>query len=267
LIIDGHTHLVPFSEQRLFTAEHLLKSMDEVGIDKALTFSIAADGHVNPLTYGREGLKGTGGRENEVIAKWLKQYPDRLMAFASINPLYGELAVEQLRRCVLKLGFKGIKLRPTQCGYWMYNGRHDKYVDAIMEQAVKLKLPILSHSDHYSTSAPYRMGWLADTYPDVTIIIGHMGGGGWDVSGTRDAVWVTKKHDNVYLETSSNSPYNIRRALTEVDAEKVIFGSDAPLNHHETELNNIKVLKLPGNQEQLILGENIAEIIKKVPEY
>lgn len=267
MIIDGHTHLSPLAE-RPFIAEHLIKSMDEAGIDKALTFSIAADGHVGgQLTHGCEDLNGTGGKENEIISGWLKQYPDRLIAFASINPLYGERAVEQLRICVLRLGFKGIKLRPLQCGYLIYNGRHDKYIDAIMEQAVKLKLPILSHSDHYPFDAPYRIGWLADTYPDVNIIIGHMGGGGWDLTGIKDAIWVSKKHDNVYLETSSNSANNIRMSITGVGAEKIIFGSDAPINIQEMELMNVKVLKLPEEQERLVLGENIVNIINKVPEY
>jgi len=69
------------------------------------------------------------------------------------------------------------------------------------------------------------------------------------------------------LGTSFAYPSRIKRAIDTLSAEKVIFGSDAPFGCQEIALKAIKVLRLPEDQERLVLGENIARIVAKVPKY
>lgn len=53
----------------------------------------------------------------------------------------------------------------------------------------------------------------------------------------------------------------LEQAARELPAEKLIFGSDGPLVDLRVELHKIRLLKLPGEKEDLILGGNILRLL------
>lgn len=55
------------------------------------------------------------------------------------------------------------------------------------------------------------------------------------------AIDLSKKHDNVYLETSGMPMHTkIREAYNTVGSERVFWGSDAPFHHYRVEMRGRK---------------------------
>ena len=46
---------------------------------------------------------------NNYVADILKEYPDKFIGFAGIDPRRGKEAIMELERCVENLGFSGVK--------------------------------------------------------------------------------------------------------------------------------------------------------------
>lgn len=252
LIIDAHTHLgraYPWASYGGFIPEkgtsayefgpeELLEKMNNLGIDKAVIMT---------MSNWSDNV-----RDNKEIAEIARRYSDRLVGFALIDPRMR--GVERLKRAVEELGIKGLKLHPFAQCYGIYL----PYVHPLVEQAIKLKVPVMVHSGTPPHSTPLQIAMLADTFPDATIIMAHMG-----VSETYayEARYAAKKYDNIILETSGIPCSYVKRAIDLVGAEKVVFGSDAPWNVIDIELMKLKVLKLPEDEERLVLGENMAKIL------
>lgn len=267
MVIDAHVHMghirqlgtvrsyityMPgdLSNLDVLGPEIVLKSMDELGIDKSVVFSI----RLNNRDYSRE---------NEWITKIVRQYPDRFIGFAFINPLGGDQAVEHLKRCINEWGMKGIKLQPVHHGYQIYGGTHDALVNPIVEQAAKFKLPIIIHSGAYAFGHPSFIGLLAGAFPEVTVIIAHCGSSPESFGfGIRSSIQVAREHSNIILETSQQpTVLRIKEAIESLGAERVVFGSDTPWSVPELELMKIKAMRLRENQERLVLGGNMARIL------
>jgi predicted TIM-barrel fold metal-dependent hydrolase len=99
---------------------------------------------------------------------------------------------------------------------------------------------------------------LADMFPDVNLIYGHMGlGYFW-----RDAIRSAKVYDNVYLETSGNTYPFVDYAVKALGASKIILGSDFPHEHPLVSVKIVQLLELSNADRDLILGQNIEEILK-----
>lgn len=259
IIIDAHVHLgksfgwasyesyifeTPDGPSEYFTPEIFLKIMDSLKIDKAIIMT----------TKQAAGYETDDVKENEEIAAAARKYPDRFIGFAIINPLKGEKAVEELTRYVKELGIKGLKLHPFAQCYAPYL----PFVHPLVERAIKLKIPVMVHSGTPPHSEPFQIAMLADTFPEATIIMAHMG---LSETYAADARYAAKKYDNIFLETSCLPAGYVKKAIMDIGAERVIYGSDTPWNITELELMKIKALRLPENKERLVLGENIAEIL------
>ena len=108
----------------------ILAGMEEDGIDISVLLVMAPKG----------GLSKTQARND-----WLSricQEESRFVGFGSVHPEDGEAALEEMKRCVSKLDFKGFKLHPNtqqfDCG-------NPGFV-AILKQAAVLDVPVIVDS-------------------------------------------------------------------------------------------------------------------------
>jgi len=206
------------------SADELLREMDRSGIERAVL-----------LGWYWERAE-TCAAQNRVYAAWVRQHPARLSAFATIQPRAGrEETLAEVRRArddgLIGLG----ELSPHAQGY----GVDDAAFRAVLALAGELKLPVNLHvTDPDSRPFPGRVetplgdfGRLAREFPATDFILAHWGGllplrpewaGGLRTLG------------NVYYDTAA-SPllYDAtvwRRMVEAVGPERVLFGSDFPLN-------------------------------------
>jgi len=235
-IVDAHTHLGDFPLFNVgLNAESMIKIMNEYGIEKAVVFSLP----------------------NELTLKAVKKYPERLIGFIWINPHQGEKALEQIDQAVLEWGFKGIKMHPLLDAYLP----DQDIVYPVMERARKYRIPVLFHCGHPPWSLPWHFSSLADRFPDVTIILGHMGHG--HIVYINGAIDVAKKHDNIYLETSGMPMHSkIKEAVEVLGADRVLYGSDMPFSHPAYEILKVKVSGISEEDLRLVLRENTLRMLR-----
>jgi predicted TIM-barrel fold metal-dependent hydrolase len=203
----------------------------EAGIDKTIIFPI------NNITY-REA--------NEEIASYVRRWPDKFIGFAKHEPNTEAGKIRSmLRHEVLTLGLRGLKL-------------HGIPSKEMVEAVGELRIPILFHPPKVSDSLE-----VIESHPDVTFILAHLG-----CFASRNwrehvrAINVAKRLANLYLDTSSVVFFKyLEQAAHELPPEKLVFGSDGPLVDSRVELYKIRLLRLPEEQERLVLGGNILRLL------
>jgi len=241
MIIDAHVHIKGGDiYRREFPPELIIKRMNEAGIDRSVVFSICLPSK----------------ESNELTFKAVSRFPDKLIGFAHVLPQEGDVAVLELERAIMELGFKGLKLHAgefaQECGFTV------KLLEPVLERAVKLKIPVLL--DPISKFEPILE--MVNAFPELKLIIAHLGSHNNEVVVSK-FIGLASKHENLYLDTSwSDIPWKIKEAVEYAGADKLIFGSDGPLYHPLVELTKIKVLKLSKEEEEMILGKNLLRLLR-----
>ncbi|OGK94238.1 MAG: hypothetical protein A2X50_15735 [Candidatus Rokubacteria bacterium GWF2_70_14] len=113
--------------------EHLLRRMDEVGID--VTVMLVDD---FGLALGEAAVSIEG--QNKAFADLARRHPDRLIACAGVDPRRKN-AVKILRRCVEEWGMRGVKYHPD--AGWDPDGR-ESY--RLLEHIQEWGIPVVA--DH-----------------------------------------------------------------------------------------------------------------------
>ncbi|MDA4130612.1 MAG: amidohydrolase family protein [Thaumarchaeota archaeon] len=276
-------------------SERLLADMDRYKIDMAVIQSHPA-----------------WNMRNDMIAEIVKKNPDRFVALCTSadhsRKVYAkqakfdiELIVEELEGWLATPYFKGIgeallQLNPENPAFdreAMNNLRR------VMDLVAKHKKVICFHTGPLLFQIPLRLSGnpiyiddLALEYPEVPIIVGHMGVQiGWYEQWAEAAQMVCAMHENVYLETSQAWSELIERACLDphIGPEKIMYGSDwgasveyfvDPRNrnrsyaaqdphkgppkflvdHFKWNLDQVNNIRMTEDDRALILGENVAKL-------
>lgn len=165
--------------------ERRLQFMDEAGIDMAVLTS-------NPVTTLDQSRKW-----NDFCAGVVKAHPKRFAGFASVLPLGGQSALQELERSVKDLGLKGVHIW-TQAGGVPLDSRE---MWPFYEKASELAIPVDVHvtlepRGFEALHAPYALyyvmareldmcaatlrvclGGVLEDFPNLTMIMNHFGGG------------------------------------------------------------------------------------------
>jgi predicted TIM-barrel fold metal-dependent hydrolase len=84
--------------------------------------------------------------------------------------------------------------------------------------------------------------------------------------GILDCLLVVKEVPNVFVETSgipeTGTESLIERIVLDVSAERVVFGTNSPINHPEMELERVHVAAVPDAARAQILGPNLARLLE-----
>ena len=160
-----------------------------------------------------------------------------------------EQAEEMLRspRCV------GIKIHPEEHGYPVA-----EFGRPMFEFAARRRAVVLSHSSEQNSLA-VDLVRLADDHPEMKLILAHIGCG-WDGDPTHQVRAIqASRAGNVFADTSSAksiTPNLIEWAVREIGAERILFGTDAPLYHTSMQRIRIDHAEIGEREKRLILREN-----------
>jgi len=233
-IIDAHCHIGYFGGWANvgITAEELVAVNKKFNVVHSVVFTLP----------------------NALSAEAAAKYPKEISNYVWLNPFDGEKAVNELRTAVRDHSCKGVKLHPLFQAFIA----DDPIVYPIMDEARKLKVPVAIHSGHPPFSLPWSIGELAEVYPDVTIVMLHMGHGhGLYI---RAAINTAKRYPNIVLETSGMPMHTkIKEAMDTVGNDRVIYGSDMPFHHPSVELQRVKMAGLSESQLRKLLHDNAVE--------
>jgi predicted TIM-barrel fold metal-dependent hydrolase len=277
MIVDIHCHPTNVVDRAWrhggtpFTGERLIKLLDGpfrvCGKDRRIDYAFVQPppGNTvwtNGMRGGRDGVSDYMAYMRELV----KKYPDRLIGCFTYNPRFGvEEGVAEFERHVKEFGFKMLKLHANMHAY-----RPDRATDLIfpvVEKAAKFKVPVLLHTGDGPYSIPSQFYPLVDRFPDAKIIIGHFGiqtGAAYCF----DAAWMTKKNDNVLVESGWCFQSRIVEFAELLGPEKIVFGTDSPPNEPGVWIRMLEVLtwdypqgmNLKEEDLEKMLGDNIAKL-------
>jgi len=240
------------------SVDELLREMDRAGVARAVL-----------LGWYWEKPE-TGAWQNRFYAGCVRAHPDRLAAFATVHPGAGRQAsLAEVRRAHGE-GLSGLgELSPHAQGYAV----DDAVFRDVLALAGELKLPVNLHvTDPDGRDYPGRVETpladftrLARELPAVTFILAHWGG----LLPLRDPEATSLK--NVFYDTAA-SPLLYddgvwRRLVDAVGAERVLFGSDYPLNLYPKLATGPEMTRLIAEAKasgatSAVLGGNAARLLK-----
>jgi uncharacterized protein len=223
----------------------LLETMDAVGIDMGLALGV--------------GIKAsTVARTNEFIGSVPR---DRLIPMGTVHP---DLSVEENLKSLLDNGIVGVKLHPL----FQALSLDDPRVHDILAGLSEHGMPVVTHvgagddQEANQRGAPALLRKLADSLPDLQVIACHYGG--------YHRLDEAREHvvgSSVTLETSwpptmaELDPALVVDMIRAHGADRVVFGSDWPMADPGAEIAAIRNLGLTQEEEDGILGGNLARIL------
>jgi len=277
VIFDFHTHILPddfrsdrdrmlaaddtfrsmFSDPRARTAsaEDLIAEMDRSGVDRAVV-----------LGYGWTD-PGVARLANDYALDAAGAHPGRIVPFCSVNPVWGREAIAEVERCA-EAGARGIgELHADTQGF---DPADERLLSALMAVAESLGLIVTIHASEpvghsypgKGTATPGRLMPMVQSFPDVTFVLAHWGGGLVFYSLIRE---VRESFRNVYFDSAA-SPYLYDAGVFEVSAraagpERILFGSDYPLLSQRRALGQARDSGLSPDDEVAVLGGNALRLL------
>jgi len=258
-VIDYHQHLFSPEAGALVTgnssspgisARDVIGLLDSAGIRRALVLSVAYTwGKVSrtPVDNEYEHVKA----ENDWTARQVAQYPERLRAFCSFNPLK-PYALEELARCsrdpMLR---RGLKLHFGNSDVDLDNPESVAQVRKVFAAAnsygmavvVHMRTSIDNHRKYGAHQARVFLNEVLPAVPDVPVQIAHLAGAGGyqpevdaalgvliDAIGHQDRRTKNVWFDVTGVVDAAAPPAQLRQIasrIRQIGVERVLYGSDA----------------------------------------
>lgn len=256
-VIDIHTHIWPeklasravehvgtyysYEMHGMGTLEDLKKSAADAGVEKFVIHSSA--------------LKAS--QVEDVNNAAAANISENILGFGTLHPEYPDFEKEIKR--MKALGLKGIKLHPD---FQFFNIDDPRMYPAY--EIIRFEgMPVLFHMGdaNYDYSSAKRLLKILRDFPGITVIGAHMGGHmKWD-----EAEELLYGKEDIYMDTSSTSrklaPGEIKRIIRKHDTQKILFGTDYPIERHDEALENFFRLALTDEETENILYNNAHRLL------
>jgi len=243
-------------EAKMATAEELLASMDEAGIDSSVVLNVGWVNHELCV------------KTNDYILDSVSRYPTRLVGFCAIQPRARDAAIAELERCA-KAGAKGIgELRSDTQGFDLTD---ETTMKPLVDAALKHDLIFLTHSSEpvghqyfgKGSITPDILHSFITTFPNLKIVCAHWGGG---LPFYALMPEVSKALSNVFFDTAATvflyKPEIFEQISHIIGSDKILFGTDYPLMHQNRVLAQIQSPQLPEEDKARILGANAQKLLQ-----
>jgi predicted TIM-barrel fold metal-dependent hydrolase len=178
----------------------------------------------------------------------------RAILCCQVNPNEGDAALSEIRQSATQWHMRVLKIMPA-----IYHIRMTSSLAcSLMALARELGLLVNIHSGS-EISHPLAIGALCRRFPEVTVLMDHMGYREW----TADAIEAARDNPNLYLGTTiaSFEPITIGNAVRELGPERIVYGSNWPNLYSDLAVEAIRRQRLGREAEELILGGNLARIL------
>ena len=298
-VIDYHQHLFSPAAAALITgnqsspgitARDVIALLDSAGIRRALVLSMG-------YTWGKASRATVDNEydhvreENDWTAQQVAQYPDRLRAFCSFNPLR-PYALDELARCSTIPQLRtGLKLHFGNSDVDLDNPGNVALVRTVFEAANRLRMAIVVHlrtsldldRRYGADAARVFLNELLPAAPDVPVQIAHLAGAGGYNAETDSALGVftdaIARHDprltNVWFDVtavvrpgmSAELLQQIAARIRQLGLERVLYGSDAaalPLAYPRAGWAAFQRLPLT-EAEVRVIASNVAPYMRDFP--
>ena len=272
-IFDAHFHSYGIFLEK---GKSIIDYLDENNVDKAIITTINRAAKIDPKNIEDHNEKSnksgslpisipTEQLDHQDVIEISKQEPERFYKFFWFNPKMEPDDEERSYRILedhFNRGFCGIKIQPS---IHLIKIPRDIIKLVSFMQDYDRNFPIFIHQSpkfsFYSGTSTKDLAKLAETFPDLQIILGHAA---LAMELAIDISYNLKKYNNIVFETSCSIPLGILSLIRNIGHHRVIFGSDAPTtNPLSLEIEKILCLPISNDQKQEILYNNIDNIMNK----
>lgn len=262
MIIDFHTHIyperiaakiLPAAKRKLNvevpgtgSPQDLRRYMSKSGISRSV---------ILPLAKGK--------MDTSILNDWIKSVSrDGLIPFGAIHPFMDDLEAE-LDRLAAE-GIRGVKIMPLLQEVYPDDPRCGRLYEALVDR----KMILVTHAGRDPLDrqeifgTPKRFSHVIESYPDLVLVLAHLGGLGMWEEVRR---YLLDVGENVYFDTAYVSFYMDRMEMAglinEIGSKRVIFGSDYPWEEPGRAARIIMDLGLSEVEKEAILWKNAANLI------
>ena len=260
MIIDGHSHVI-------LPTEHHIKMMDEAGIDKTVLFSTSVHperaGNVEELKTEMQKLNDIiSGKRNAADARVAsmgellnitRKYPDRFISFASVPVALSHDDTERyIEAQFADYHYAGF-------GEFTLSSGQIKLLEPVFKvSSVMKKLPVWIHAFNPLVLSDIKeIANLAKSYPDVPVILGHLGGSNWF-----ESLELAKEIPNLYLDISAWFSALVLKIVINELPHKCIFGVDLPYGDLQIGREAVEKFAKEPYIVNSVLGDNMAQLLK-----
>jgi hypothetical protein len=266
VIIDCHTHVWESPDQLGRAAGFAVKRLRRTHGN-----SSNGDPEVTPANHlaacqpvdrtfvlGFKSLYLGADISNRFVADYVGAHPDKMIGFGGIDPTNPGHAIDEIKKISEELGFPGVTIAPSAQDCHPF---HSNAIRVYGELA-KRNLTLLVHhgigmspESKMEYARPYLLDELAREFPDLRIIVAHLG-----YPWVDEALLLLAKHRNVFADISglltlSWKAYNAMLSAHEFGVmDKLLFGSDFPYTSATDSIERLYGLN------QLVLGTNLPPI-------
>ena len=229
-----------------------IRLLDERGID-VMIFSPMASAmghHFGNAVVSRHWTEAN----NDLIQRVCRLYPDRFVGVCSLPQSPGvrpKECIEELRRCIVELGFVGCNLNPDPSGgYWTDPPLGDEWWYPLYEQLEALEAAVMIHASATCNPAFHTTGShylnvdstaflqllesrVLQDFPRLKIIISHGGGNVPYQAARYRALCLMNKWEpfeqfigRLYFDTTVYSPEAMELLIRTVGVDNVLFASE-----------------------------------------
>ena len=276
MIVDSHTHILPLEitknipkyskndstlnelfnpRTKTSTAEALIDSMDELGIEISVVMGMGWTDHsLNQYV-------------NDYLLESATKYPERLIPVTGIIASGESKGVYEAERCVQK-GAKGIgEIHTTNQGIDL--GEYS-LMKPFMQLVDSKNLPVVIHCSEpvghkYSGKGityPDTVEKFVSNFPESEIVLAHWGGG---LPFYLLMPEIMQASSNLFFDTATSVfLYDSRVFSVGVEAagaDKILFGSDYPLVSQDRIMKDLRKNETNSDIESLILYKNACKLL------
>ena len=236
--------------------------------------------------------------QNEGLAKWVSQHPDRFVAMASVALQHPDLAAQQLEDGVKRLGLRGASIG----GHVNNDDLSLPKYDVFWAKAAELGVPVVMHpggaeniikegalrgrgdlgniigNPLETTYALTRLMFdgTFDKYSGLRVVGAHAGGYLPSYLGRTEAACTVRANANcankrkpseilksqIIIDTMVFSDEGLRHLVAEAGASQVVYGTDVPFNWPVTVDLVLNAKWLSDADKTAILSGNLMRLLK-----
>jgi 2,3-dihydroxybenzoate decarboxylase len=273
-----------------------LREMDQAGIDVQVLSHVPSP--VQQLNA--EAAVELAVRANNRLSEAVARHPDRFAGFAALPTPDPDAAAEELERCVRELGFKGAMIHGRTQGRF----HDDERFWPIFDRAQTLDAPIYLHPGppHPAVAEAYYQDFVADfpwltsaawgytidtanqamrmilsglfdRFPDLKIILGHLGEGlpflidrmdeAFKRAGSKPMEFKRAFCDHFYVTTSGHfSTPALLCTVLEMGIDRVLFSVDWPFVENLPGIQWMDTVPLSQEDKEKMLNGNAKRLLK-----
>lgn len=226
MIIDMHAHIGEVMDFKM-PGEILIASMEKYNID----FSIISSCEAAAFDHNNKMLPYTVQKSQETVFQttlnFARKYQGKLAVMPWVKPHYEKVSNELIAMIRNNLDITvGIKVHP----FHSFISFNSPQVEEYIKLAESFNLPMLVHTGNTTECSCMGVYEMAVKYPNVNFIMGHMGLG----TDNHEAIELIKKQKNLYGDTAWVPLESTLLAIKECGIDKIMFGTDNPIDGVDT---------------------------------